>query len=93
MRCEWDENKNRLNREKHGVSFEEAAEAFADGRRLIAPDAAHSDRERRFLCYGMAGGTVLTVRFTLRDGVIRIIGAGKWRKGRKLYEKNRQNQD
>ncbi|MFH1066848.1 MAG: BrnT family toxin, partial [bacterium] len=30
---------------------------------------------------------VLTVRFTWRDEILRIIGAGYWRKGKKLYEK------
>ena len=30
MRFEWDENKNRENRKKHGVSFEIAMEVFDD---------------------------------------------------------------
>jgi uncharacterized protein len=29
----------------------------------------------------------MTVRFTYRDDVIRIIGAGYWRKGKSIYEK------
>jgi len=33
---------------------------------------------------------VVTVRFTYREGVIRIIGAGLWRKGRGIYERENQ---
>jgi hypothetical protein len=32
------------------------------------------------------GGGVLTVRFTFRGGIIRIFGAGYWRKGKRIYE-------
>jgi uncharacterized protein len=32
-------------------------------------------------------GFPLTVRFTYREGVVRIIGAGYWRKGRRIYER------
>jgi uncharacterized DUF497 family protein len=47
--------------------------------------------EQRYFCFGRIDDAVLTVRFTHRDGKIRIIGAGYWRKGRKLYEDaNRQ---
>lgn len=30
MKFEWDETKNRINQEKHGISFEEAQEVFDD---------------------------------------------------------------
>ncbi len=44
--------------------------------------------EARFYCIGRTGRGVLTVRFTYRSGdIIRIFGAGYWRKGRRLYEK------
>lgn len=42
--------------------------------------------EERFYCFGRVERGVLTVRFTYRDGVIRIIGAGFWRKGKAVYE-------
>jgi uncharacterized DUF497 family protein len=35
---EWDPVKNRLNREKHGVSFQQTQHAFTDPRRVIAQD-------------------------------------------------------
>jgi uncharacterized DUF497 family protein len=86
VRFDWDANKDRDNQEKHGASFAEAQRAFADIRRVIAEDVSHSQREKRFYCFGRVDRRVLTVRFTYRAEVIRIIGAGYWRKGRRMYE-------
>jgi uncharacterized protein len=84
---EWDSDKDESNQEKHGVAFSEAQLAFLDPRRVIARDLTHSTaREKRFYCFGQVGGGVLTVRFTYRNQVVRIIGAGYWRKGKKIYE-------
>jgi hypothetical protein len=83
---EWDEKKNVQNQRKHGVSFQGAQAAFLDPRRLVARDLAHSGREERFYCFGRITEGILTVRYTIRRGRIRIIGAGFWRKGRKTYE-------
>ena len=85
-RFDWDPGKDAENQQKHGVSFSEAKAAFLDPNRLIARDAEHSLDEERFYCFGRVGDRVLTVRFTYRPDVIRIIGAGFWRKGRKIYE-------
>jgi uncharacterized protein len=84
---EWDEAKNILNKEKHSISFEEAQYAFSDRRRIIAKDLEHSKSEERYYCFGKIGESVVTVRFTYRDNKIRIIGAGYWRKGKQIYEK------
>jgi len=35
---------------------------------------------------GRVGDGIMTVRFTYRGHVIRIYGAGYWRRGRKVYE-------
>jgi len=86
---EWDAAKDRANRAKHGVSFALAQMAFFDPRRVVAEDMEHSSTERRYFCFGVVGGGVMTVRFTYREGRIRIFGAGYWRKGQKIYE--RQN--
>ena len=85
---EWDEAKNLENQEKHGVSFYDAQYAFKDKRRVIAEDAVHSQDEKRYFCFGLnqENSCILTVRFTYRNNQIRIIGAGYWRKGRKIYE-------
>jgi len=84
---EWDNLKNAQNIEKHGVSFYEAQYAFADNQRVIIEDLDHSGDENRFFCFGKVKGGIMTVRFTMREGIIRIIGAGYWRKGKKIYEK------
>ncbi len=83
---EWDPTKDRANRAKHGVSFTVAQQAFLDPRRVIAEDLDHSAGERRYFCFGEVGGGILTVRFTWREGRIRIFGAGYWRKGKAIYE-------
>jgi uncharacterized DUF497 family protein len=83
---EWDGAEDRANRAKHGVSFRLAQTAFLDARRVIAQDLEHSAAERRYFCFGMVAGGVMTVRFTHRAGRIRIFGAGYWRKGQRIYE-------
>jgi uncharacterized protein len=89
-RFEWDEAKDRANQSKHGLSFSEAQFAFADPQRVIAKDLAHSKEEQRFYCFGRLGEGIATVRFTHRNKVIRIIGAGYWRKGKQIYERENQ---
>ena len=83
---EWEEEKDRENQEKHNVSFSLAQHAFLDPQRVIVEDISHSTREDRFYCIGRVNGGILTVRFTYRENIIRIHGAGYWRKGRKIYE-------
>jgi uncharacterized DUF497 family protein len=88
MKFEWDARKEASNIAKHGIDFTEAQEAFRDSRRLIFLDVAHSGAEVRFFCIGRTGRGILTVRFTYRvGGALRIIGAGYWRKGKRVYEK------
>jgi uncharacterized DUF497 family protein len=82
----WDPAKDRQNRQKHGVAFSTAQHAFADPKRVILIDEEHSISENRYFCLGQVGDGIMTVRFTYRDNVIRIFGAGYWRKGKKLYE-------
>ncbi|MBI2616574.1 BrnT family toxin [Candidatus Gottesmanbacteria bacterium] len=89
---EWDEKKNSENVEKHGVDFETAQYAFIDPMRIVAEDTSHSKKEKRYYVFGKVKGGVLTVRFTYRANRIRIIGAGYWRKGKKIYEKQNQVQ-
>lgn len=88
MDFEWSDNKNLENMAKHGLSFFEAQDAFFDVNRVILLDSKHSSIEKRYFCIGkIADGGIATVRFTIRKGHIRIIGAGYWRKGKKLYDK------
>ncbi len=84
---EWDPDKERANQEKHGISFGLAQYAFADPNRVILKDLTHStENEERFYCLGKVDKDILTVRFTYRNGCIRIFGAGYWRKGKQIYE-------
>ena len=87
---ELDVEKDTLNQEKHGISFAVAEYVFADPLRIIAKDESHSQSEERFYCFGKVDGGILTVRFTYRTSVIRIIGAGYWRKGKAIYERENQ---
>jgi uncharacterized DUF497 family protein len=82
----WDSAKDLKNQEKHGVSFALAQLAFLDHHRIILEDLEHSVDEGRYYCLGKVTDGILTVRFTYRKGKIRIIGAGYWRKGKKIYE-------
>jgi uncharacterized DUF497 family protein len=84
---EWDSAKAELNQRKHGVSFAMAQLAFLDSHRVILEDLEHCDSEKRFYCLGRVSEGVMTARFTYRNNKIRIIGAGYWRKGRKIYER------
>ncbi len=87
---EWDADKDRQNQIKHGVSFAIAQLAFLDEKRIILEDVSHSENEKRYYCLGSVSEGILTVRFTYRNETIRIIGAGYWRKGKKIYEEENQ---
>jgi uncharacterized protein len=85
---EWNEAKNDYNLGKHGVSFLQATEVFRDENHFITDDQKHStDEEKRYFCFGLVGGKVMTVRFTLRENRIRIYGAAFWSNGKKVYAK------
>ncbi len=88
---EWDLRKDLENHAKHGISFALAQHAFADPRRVIAEDTAHGGTaEKRYFCFGRIDDAIVTVRFTYRAGVIRIFGAGYWRKGKAIYDRENQ---
>lgn len=77
MEFEWDENKNLLNREKHGISFEEASFIFKDPNYIKIYDRKHSITENRYRIIGRVHN-VLCVIITYRENnVIRIISARK----------------
>jgi len=82
----WNEHKERANILKHCIDFYTAANAFNDPKKKIFIDQRHSMKEERYFCIAKVQGRILTVRFTYRDKLIRIIGAGYWRKGKEYYE-------
>ena len=71
---EWDDNKNRINIQKHGISFETAALVFADEERIEYYDKLHSHDEDRFIVLGCVQG-ILYVVYTMRDEASRLISA------------------
>jgi uncharacterized DUF497 family protein len=80
IRFEWDEKKNRENKRRHKVSFEEAATVFLDENAIRYFDPDHSEDEDRFIMLGMSFILrVLVVCHCYRehDSVIRIVSARK----------------
>lgn len=81
LRFEWDDAKDRGNKRKHGVTFEEAQSVFFDENAIRYFDPDHStDDEDRFLMLGISPRLrVLVVChcFQSSKAVIRIIGARK----------------
>ena len=79
LRFEWDENKNELNIEKHGVSFVEAKSVFYDENALLEYDEQHSDDEGRFRILGCSnrGNVLLVVHCIRQESIIRIISSRK----------------
>jgi uncharacterized protein len=76
-RFEWDIEKAQLNAAKHGVTFEEARQAFDDPRAVEIFDEEHSIDEARYQLIGLSGKRLLFVIFTLRGERQRIIHARK----------------
>ena len=77
MRVEWDPEKDRANRIKHGLGFDEVRVLFeTDTDYLVIYDEEHSDDEDRFLAIGRIAKGVVTLAYTEpKDDVIRLISA------------------
>jgi uncharacterized protein len=72
----WDPDKERINREKHGVAFADTFAVFEDPAALTLDD--DEQEEERFITMGMdCFGRVLVVVYTWRGESIRIISARK----------------
>jgi hypothetical protein len=76
MEFEWDAAKAASNRQKHGVSFEEAETVFADPNAVPIFDATHSGTEDRYITIGVSDkGRLIVVSYTERNDKVRIISA------------------
>lgn len=83
---EWDENKNTINKKKHGLSFEEAKEVFGDDNAILFDDPDHSIGEERFLIIGMIKSQkvcIVSHCYRNNDDIIRIISAREATKNEK----------
>ena len=90
---EWDNDKNRSNKKKHNVSFEEAETVFYDDNARLIPDPDHSEDEDRFILLGLSNKMrMLVVVHTYRESeeIIRIISARRaTRNEAKFYERKK----
>ncbi|MDP2168647.1 MAG: BrnT family toxin [Thermodesulfovibrionales bacterium] len=82
MKFEWDTEKEKTNRKKHGVAFQEACYVFADKFMLTLYDERHSDAEDRWITIGQSlNNRVIVVIHTHRKtndkDAVRIISARK----------------
>ena len=85
MRYEYDPEKSRLNKAKHGIDFEEAQALWADKYALRLD--ARSDIEPRFVVIGRIDDVLWAAFFTYRKEVARIISVRRARKQEiKIYE-------
>ncbi len=77
---EWDATKASTNKQKHGISFDDARTVFFDVNAMLIHDPTHSDKEERFIILGLSSvGRILVVCHCYRknDSIIRIISARK----------------
>ena len=76
----WDEDKQKKNIEKHGITFSEASTVFDDDNAIYFDDPTHSHDEDRFIILGYSErARMLLVCHCYRNGgsYIRIISARK----------------
>ena len=80
-RFDWDPDKARTNRRKHGITFEMAATVFHDPLAVSIRDDEHSDSEERWVTLGRAqNGMLLVIAHThhetdANNAYVRIISA------------------
>jgi uncharacterized DUF497 family protein len=85
----WDKKKARSNKQKHGISFDEASTVFKDILSLTIYDPLHSDNEERFVIIGIScKNRLLTVVHTERENNLRIISARKSTGRERAYYEN-----
>ena len=72
---EWDDAKAVANLAKHGVSFEQARDAFGDPFAIEFVDYREDYGEDRLILLGMVDSRILVVAYTLRGDKVRIISA------------------
>lgn len=61
MEFEWDENKNKLNKEKHGIDFNDAKDVFKDEKSITSPDLRKDYGEKRWKIIGKIYGSIISV--------------------------------
>ena len=87
MEFEYDNNKSRINKEKHGIDFVEAQNLWKDDNALIVP-ANTTDEESRYALISRLKQKCFVAIFTMRENIFRIISV---RRCRKNEENNYEN--
>jgi uncharacterized DUF497 family protein len=82
---EWDEKKRKSNLEKHGIDFEEATEIFYGASLFLR---SYRNNEERWIAIGSLEDRLITVVFTRRADVVRIILARRARKNEEREYRN-----
>ena len=72
MKFEWDEDKNEANLAKHGIDFDEASEVFYEP---LVVRRSNRNNEERWIAIGRSNDRIISVIFTRRNELIRIISA------------------
>jgi uncharacterized DUF497 family protein len=91
---DWDEGNLDTNRLKHGVECHEAEQIFFNEPLIVLPDAQHSDPEDRFAAFGKTSvGRLLTVVFTIRNRLIRVIMARDMHKKERVFYHEHEEKD
>jgi uncharacterized DUF497 family protein len=86
---EWDENKNKSNQKKHGLSFEDARDVFEDKDRIQY--IQNRNGERRWRTVGSILGLLFSVVYTVRSSIFRLISARRASKKEKREYLDNQN--
>jgi uncharacterized DUF497 family protein len=73
LEFEWDEAKNKANITKHGVGFARASAVFRDAFAIEYLDDRLNYGEERYVIIGMADSRLLTVVYTPRGDIVRLI--------------------
>lgn len=82
MTFEYDINKSNINKDKHGIDFEEAQELWENQNARIVYERT-VDNENRFSIVGYLQDKCFIAIFTVRDRNIRIISVRRCRKSEK----------
>jgi uncharacterized protein len=85
MTLVWDDNKNTINISKHGIDFNDIADAF-EHQMLVKKDEREDYGEDRFIGIGTISSIEVVIVWTTRGNATRIISARQAnKKERKMY--------
>lgn len=87
MKFEYDDNKSRINKEKHGLDFVEAQDLWNDENALVVPANAAGEETRYALISRLKQKCFVAI-FTMREHIFRIISVRRCRKNEESHYEN-----